>query len=286
MTGLQNLSACLVSKHNKIEYIETALKRAFAWQLNGSNRFDTDMLGTFSGESERTLSPIDCAIYKANKALKLSGNDIGLGSEGSFNPDGYGVMTVNQELLACVHREKGLLAVGQAIRPVHVRTWTIELSDAAKVEEIIEALPDNQALIMRTVDVADENTAVQYGETFKGLLSEEQIHTAYAALCGAKSSLKIEICYDLRAMFCPERQVTIGLAAKNLVERLLSVCPHCNTIDFYAEIRLSGLPCETCGLPTTMTKAFKAKCNECEFESVNPVEQQFAETVNCSFCNP
>ena len=286
MLDLRNLSACLVSKHKKADHIAGILNDAFGWQVNANETFNTDMLGTFSGESERTLTALECAIYKAEKALTLCNDDIGLGSEGSFNPDAYGVMTVNQELLACMHRKHGLLAVGKAIRPVHVKTWTLQRDDIGALNEIIEALPQNQALLMRLIDPSERNISVQYGNIYKGLLSREQIHAAFAALSETDAALQLEVCYDLRAMHCPERQVTLGLAANNLVERLQSVCPQCNAFDFYAEVRVPGLLCETCQLPTSMTKAFKATCNHCDFKSLKPVEQRFAETVNCPFCNP
>lgn len=283
---LQNLSACLVSKHHKVDYVAPTVTDAFAWQLQGHDQFDTDMLGTFSGESERTLTALECAIYKAEKALKLSNADIGLGSEGSFNPDPYGVVTINQELLACVHREKGLLAVGQASRPVNVRTWTISKTDKDLLEEIISNRPAHQALIMRTIDSTDKYGVGQYGDVYKGLASREEVTAAFGALSKNTRLSNIEVCYDLRAMNCPERQVTIGMAASNLVERLKSVCPKCEAVNFYPETRISGLPCETCQLPTAITKAFIAKCQHCHFESVTPVEQTHAETVNCSYCNP
>lgn len=275
---LQDLSACLVTKHNKVEYVSPILTDTFNWQLNGYEQFDTDMLGTFSGESERTLTALECAVYKAEKALKLSNDDIGLGSEGSFNPDPYGMVTINQELLACVHREKGVLAIGLATRPVNVRTWTLSNTDNGVLEEIINSLPAHQALIIRSIDLHED--------VYKGLMSREQIEDAFSALSQNKTLSNIEVCYDLRAMHCPERQVTIKLAAENLVERLRSSCPQCGEVDFFPEQRVPGLPCETCHLPTQMTKAYKSTCKHCNFESETPIEQSHAETVNCGFCNP
>jgi len=45
---------------------------------------DTDLLGTFSGEIERELSPMDAARQKCLLAMELTGADLAVASEGSF----------------------------------------------------------------------------------------------------------------------------------------------------------------------------------------------------------
>lgn len=286
MLKLDSLSACLVSKHRKSKQIHPALNSAFGWQVTAIDKFNTDMLGTFSGECERTLTAIDCAVYKAEKALSLSDNDIGLGSEGSFNPDLYGLMTVNQELLACVHREHGLLAIGQAAKPVNIDTWTLQPQESNKLTSIVDALPTEQALILRLINGESEQGNKYYGDVQKGLINKEQVFAAFNLLTAIDASKAIEVTYDLRAMHCPQRRSTITLAAENLVERLQSNCPNCDAINFYPQKQLPGLPCETCHLPTSVIKAYQAKCAQCGFETTTPVKQKTASTVNCSFCNP
>jgi len=60
--------------------------KALNWQVVSTDAFDTDQLGTFSGETSRTLSPSDCAARKAHLACELTGLSMGLGSEGSLMP--------------------------------------------------------------------------------------------------------------------------------------------------------------------------------------------------------
>ena len=55
--------------------------------------FDTDSLGSFAGERLRFMSPQECALRKAAIAADVSGCDIGIGSEGSFSPGPYGIVT-------------------------------------------------------------------------------------------------------------------------------------------------------------------------------------------------
>jgi hypothetical protein len=51
--------------------------------------FDTDLLGTFSGEVERVGSALDCVRNKCERGLDLLGGDLGIASEGSFGPHPY-----------------------------------------------------------------------------------------------------------------------------------------------------------------------------------------------------
>ena len=48
--------------------------------------FDTDALGTFTGEVERELDPISTAREKCLRAMKINNCDLGIASEGSFGP--------------------------------------------------------------------------------------------------------------------------------------------------------------------------------------------------------
>lgn len=46
--------------------------------------FDTDMLGTFTGEVERKLDPLATVREKCLRAMKHNHCDLGVASEGSF----------------------------------------------------------------------------------------------------------------------------------------------------------------------------------------------------------
>ncbi len=50
------------------------------------NELNTDQLGTFSGEIERVLSPIDAAREKCKLAFESTDIDLVISSEGSFGP--------------------------------------------------------------------------------------------------------------------------------------------------------------------------------------------------------
>ena len=70
--------ASLLTKHHKLPLITPALAQAGVI-VELTDSFDTDTLGTFSGEVPRTLSPLDCAKTKAKLACQISGLSFGIG---------------------------------------------------------------------------------------------------------------------------------------------------------------------------------------------------------------
>ncbi len=97
----------LLTQHDKARAIGPALERA-DFSLVTVHGFDTDILGTFTGETARRGNQLDAATAKARKACELSGQRYGLGSEGSFGPDPYaGITSWALELLVWWDAEEG-----------------------------------------------------------------------------------------------------------------------------------------------------------------------------------
>ena len=74
----------MLQKHRKEQVIAPILEEAFSVKCFVNESFDTDMLGTFSGEVERKHDPVSTARLKCLKAMKLNNCDLGIASEGSF----------------------------------------------------------------------------------------------------------------------------------------------------------------------------------------------------------
>lgn len=275
----------LITKHHKRQYIQASLSAALDWQILELSDFDTDLLGTFSGEVERIESPESCAIQKAQRALAFEDVSLGLGSEGSFSPDQWGMMTINQELLACVDRNNKVLAIGIASQPVHVENCLVKVSELAakdtEIESFIASLPSGQGVIIAELD--EEKQVIK---AKKGLTDSQQIHSALAEIAANPSGSLLELSYDLRAMQCPQRQQTIAAAATDLAGRLKALCPQCQSPNFVAKRTVSGLPCELCHQPTGQTIANINHCDHCGFEQQEAVAHASASAVHCPFCNP
>ncbi|MBT0585931.1 DUF6671 family protein [Alteromonas oceanisediminis] len=281
---IESKRAAICTLHNKAAYVGPALARLLSWHVENVTEFDTDTLGTFAGEVPRTKSPKDCAIHKAERAVTLSKSDFGLGSEGSFTSDAFGLMTINQELLACVDADGQLLAVGVAVKPIEVHQIRVTPEDLPAIDSFLRRVPEHQSLIVKAFSVHDDNQPVI--PATKGLATGEDARQAIAALAKNIDITSIELSYDLRAMHCPQRQHTLAHAAENLALRLMQHCPQCHAVDFVAEQPIAGLPCESCQMPTQMTKSMLAECKKCFYSQEFKVESAAARTADCPFCNP
>ena len=263
----------LLTKHGKEKVIAPLLQQKLGIEVNHTEAFDTDQLGTFSGEIERVSSPLTCAIKKAILAFKLTGDSVGLGSEGSFFISPAGIGTVNEELLACVKDEAGGLVIGRYLAPVDVRQ--AECESREEIINFVQQTPANQGLVLKS-----------NGHLAKGLQGEEAVLATVQAWFGRSSFERTTISFDLRAHQCPVRRQHIAGATENLVERLQSPCPECDHPGFWPDRPLPGLPCELCAAPTRVSRAQLAECAKCAHAQSFPVEQETAEARYCDFCNP
>ncbi len=72
------------TKHHKEKIIAPLFEEAFGLECLIPENFDTDQLGTFTGEVERKGDPITALRNKCLLAMDLSQCDLGIASEGSF----------------------------------------------------------------------------------------------------------------------------------------------------------------------------------------------------------
>jgi hypothetical protein len=74
----------IATKHKKERVIAPLLEKNLGVICFTNDSFDTDALGTFSGEVERELDPITTVRKKCLLAMEASDCDLGVASEGSF----------------------------------------------------------------------------------------------------------------------------------------------------------------------------------------------------------
>lgn len=259
----------LITKHQKARWIAPYLS-PLGYQVVESDLFDTDSLGTFSGEIERTLSPMDAALTKAQKACELTNTDWGLGSEGSFGGGpAPGMINWNDELLCLYQASTGITIFAHAAGPTPIQELVINGREPLK-----------QALL----DLPKQRWILRVNQQIEKGLSTEDLLTKLSHLDTAEQQLKVEA--DLRAMHCPSRQKMIAKAAEDLARRLSETCPECQAVNFVVKQKQSGLPCTLCTLPTEQAKAWTRICDQCEHRLDEAVEQKGADPTYCQFCNP
>lgn len=263
----------LVTLHGKESIIAPALAQRWQARLTTTTAFDTDSLGTFSGEVERRLSPVECALQKARLALSLTGAGFGLGSEGSFGTAPWGFGVINQELIACVTADANWHVVGCHAAPVAVTEC--RHGDAHARADFWRNLPAGQAVIL----VSEEHVA-------KGVASEAEAEKLLTDWYGGRIPPDLRISYDLRAHHSPARRINIALALENLMKRLESACACCGRPGFWPDLYETGLPCSACGFPTNSLSARIARCEGCGHQESTAVESTHADPATCPLCNP
>ena len=271
-TGQADNRVALLTQHEKGVLVEAALW-SVGLTLQVTTAFDTDQLGTFSGEIQRELTPLACARRKAQLAAELTGCRYGLGSEGSFGGGPMpGLVSWDEEILLLHDTVSKQDIVAVASGPVPLMMLQFIDMDG------FERLWAQQML--------GQGWMLQREQTwFKGLTEPAQIRKVLADTQW-QAGETISLLPDFRAMYCPARQQHIRTAAEQLAARLASRCPQCDAPDFWQKDVERGLPCLDCQLPTRQIKAYLKRCDCCGFEVREAVSQTGAEPVWCGFCNP
>ncbi|RIV24069.1 hypothetical protein DYU11_10025 [Fibrisoma montanum] len=270
----------VATKHQKERVIAPLVESALGVRCLLPDDLDTDQLGTFSGEVDRTLDPLETARQKGRMAMDLTGCDLAIASEGAFGPHPHLFFTAaDDEVLLLMDRKHDL--------EIFVRVISTETNFAgaavATEEELLRFAAmtrfPSHALILRS-------GAGQTAGLLKGITTYRQLLPAFHALQATFGAAYVET--DMRAMHNPMRMKVIEAAAQKLIARVQSHCPHCDTPGFGRTDVKTGLPCGLCGLPTRSVLADVYRCQRCGHteERSFPRGQAVEDPMYCDFCNP
>ena len=110
----------IATRHGKDGVLAPILEAGLGVSCRAVPELDTDILGTFTGEVERTLPPLEAAREKCRMAMDLTGHDLALASEGSFGPHpSIPFLPADEEFLLLVDRRNALEV---AVRECSLRT--------------------------------------------------------------------------------------------------------------------------------------------------------------------
>jgi hypothetical protein len=269
-----------LTQHGKEQVVAPILQPGLGCVIEHVTGFDTDQLGTFTRELARPGSQLDAARRKARKGMELSGLSLGLASEGSFGPDPFsGMFPWNLELLVWLDDSLGIEVVSMtqgAARSSHLQS-----GDWAEVEAFAArmAFPSHQ-LVLRPQSLDDPRL-------HKGIADAGRLKACFDECLAQSSNRQVFIEVDLRAFANPSRMKHIEQAAHDLVQRIRSCCPACETPGYGVTERLPGLPCSGCGLPTTSYRAEVWSCLRCNYQSQKArTDRTHTDPGHCEYCNP
>ena len=260
--------------HQKEKVVAPVLLKQ-GYVIRTVNDFDTDNLGTFTGEVERTLTQAQTALKKAQMATELTQCRYGLGSEGSFgpHPQVY-LLPWNLEVLALWDRLHE-----HAIYAIFGSSATNFASE--KINSVDHALSFAQKIGFPSHGlILGTPTDSYFAKGIKdAAVLTDRVHAAL------KISASVWLETDMRAHMNPSRMQTIQQTAEKLSALLQSFCPHCKLPGYGLTEMLKGAPCEICASPTRIPSAEKWGCLHCKFSEVHPL-LELAPAKNCDVCNP
>ena len=270
----------IATKHQKEKVLAPILEDKLGVSCFINPDFDTDSLGTFTGEVERELDPIATARKKCLTAMKISGCDLGAASEGSFGPHPtLFFVPADDEFLIFIDLKNNLEIIAREISTETNFNGTEigSLNDLMEFADLVKF--PSHGIILRS-HKTDTNSIA------KGITTVTQLTEVYKNLSNQFGRIYAET--DMRALYNPSRMAVIKNAAKKLVDKIKSTCPKCETPGFSVSEIKKGLPCELCNSPTNSTLSFNYHCMGCNFEveKLYPNGKSSEDPMYCDRCNP
>lgn len=269
----------IVTKHEKERVIAPILEKSLGVKCIVAN-IDTDQLGTFTGEVERTEDPISTARKKCECAFNQFDYDLAVASEGSFghHPTIF-FAPADDEFVVFIDRRNALEIVARELTTEtnfngKEITTENELQDFA-----MDAQFPSHGLILR-------KGRNDMSEIYKGIKNWSELRKCYSLIHSDQGVAFVET--DMRAMMNPTRMKVIEIATHKLAEKIQSRCPECQTPGFSVTESRSGLPCEMCGFPTKSVRSHLLTCSKCTYieERKFPYGKREEEAMFCDICNP
>jgi len=270
----------LLTRHCKEKVIAPVLEPAIGCRIELVDGFDTDQLGSFTGEIPRAGTQLEAARRKARIGMMLSGLPHGLASEGSFGPDPMmGMIPWNVEYLIWIDDVLALEVVGRAQGKAHfAHALTGDWADA-ECFALQWGFPKHHLVIRPN---AADDPRIR-----KGVSGWLELESAFLAARHESLSGRVFLQTDVRAHANPTRQNMIRSAAEDLLAKLKSRCPACDAPGFWMVDRVPGLPCSCCSAPTQETQADILGCVKCTHRITRPRNDcKEADPSRCDYCNP
>ena len=276
----QNQVCYLGSMHKKEIAIAPAFEELLGCKMIPSE-INTDLLGTFTGEIQRTLSPLECAKQKCYRGLDVYNGQIGIANEGTFGPHpSIPFIVCDFEILFFADKTLDFeLTISKTFLETNFATKAIrtieELSDFAK-----QALFPSHALILRPMETKEP------GLIFKGIQNHEELFPVFEKCLASSKKGIVWVETDMRAHMNPSRMKNIKELSYQMASQLATSCPSC-TIPGWGIIKyIPGLPCQECKMPTKLIRSQIYGCCKCDHQEIVEITNGLADPGCCLICNP
>ena len=276
----QGRNLLIATKHEKEKVIAPILESQLGVKCFVASEFDTDELGTFTGEIERKGDPITTARNKCLIGMDLMDCDLAIASEGSFgsHPTIF-FAPADDEFLLLIDKKNNIeISVRELSLETNFNGTEIKTKEELQEFATKSNFPSHGLILRKSKEELEEIT--------KGIIDEKLLNSTFFKLIKNYGTAYIET--DMRAMFNPSRMKVIEKATLKLVKKIKSVCPNCKTPGFGIVDRKVGLPCNQCRFPTKSTLSYLYNCQKCNYkkEEEFPNGKQTEDPMYCDICNP
>jgi hypothetical protein len=276
----QGRNLLIATKHQKEKVIAPILESQLGVKCFVASDLDTDKLGTFTGEIERTEDPITTARNKCLTGMDLTNCDLAIASEGSFgsHPTIF-FAAADDEFLVFIDK-KNNIEISSRELSLETNFHGSEIKTLEELQEFATKsnFPSHGLILRKSKEDLEEIT--------KGILDEKLLNDTFFKLIENYGTAYIET--DMRAMFNPSRMKVIEKATLKLVDKIKSICPNCETPGFGIVDRKVGLRCNQCNFPTRSTLSYIYNCQKCNYkkEEEFPNGKKTEDPMYCDICNP
>ncbi|MFN6037985.1 MAG: DUF6671 family protein [Bacteroidota bacterium] len=274
----ENRKLLIVTKHKKEEVLQPIFSKALKVQCKVSDFIDTDLLGTFSGEKERELGPLETARKKCLIGLEKSDFDLAVSSEGSFGPHPQIPFVSADDEILFFYDKKNNIEIWTRDISTKTNFNSDKFNDYKKLKEFAKMVQfPSHAIILK----ARDNEKI-----IKGITNWKALEDSFLIIKSKNEFVFAET--DMRAMYNPSRMEVIKQCAEKLIQKILSICPDCKFPGYSITDYVRGLPCEVCNSPTRSVLKHILVCKKCNHtEQINyPENQKFEDPMYCDYCNP
>ena len=271
--------AVLSSQHEKQRLVAPSFREVLGVELI-ERTLDTDQFGTFSGDVERSASPLDTAIAKARLGMKESGLPLGMASEGSIGPDPFIPFVISDiEHLVWVDEERDIV-VSESYRSLDIRAASTRTFTGAELGDFLQRADfPRHRLIVKA-----ENSSPLF--CIKGIGSAQELEAAITECSRHSATGAVIVESDLRSHCSPSRQANIAAVARLLAVRISTHCPECRTPGWGKVGVERGLLCRVCS--SFVEQAVRGDvlgCVKCDFKKLELRVESRADPAICDWCN-
>ncbi len=261
-------------------------------EILSHGQFDTDQLGTFSGEVERQGTVRETVLRKAEAGMKETGIDFGIANEGSFGEHPQiPFLASDHEVIVFVDKKNDCVFFEEVVSTYTNYSHSVlsdfsELSDFARMVNF----PSHGLIMTPSSSLFPlDRTSMMISEGLtRGITDHRLLEDCFKCFSKISPVHAVWVETDMRAHFNPSRMRNIRHTATKLARRLSSKCPECELPGFGLTDKEAGLPCANCKRPTLVVGWFIHSCQRCGFRrQIRKYDEQFrADPQYCETCNP